>query len=307
MKNRYGNLEPLVVSERGPFPLKPGSLFENTEHPTILEIGFGNGGHLIEKARENPHQNYIGIEMVWGCIRRALKLIHQHQLTNVKLFYDDALMLARHLFEPQSFTEIVALYPCPWPKRRHAKYRLFIQPNLDYLVHLLKPDGTFRIVTDDQPYSKEILEAARYYRQVECQEKTAVLGTKYEKKWQAQGQTLFYHLTIQGQAIQTYPLPKEQPMKHRSLTNFDPLKFQLQDLETLEGDLSVEFKKQLFDPKENLLMIETVASEPGLSQQFWVEISHHQDHWRILPSGASRVIPVLSVNKALEQIEKSLS
>ena len=49
----------------------------NNDQPVILEIGFGMGRSLVEMAKQNPNNNYIGIEVhtpgVGACIAYALE------------------------------------------------------------------------------------------------------------------------------------------------------------------------------------------------------------------------------------------
>ena len=56
----------------------------------ILEIGFGDGKNLIEKAKINSDMNFYGVEVFKSGIASVLKQVQIHNLDNVCLFYGDA-------------------------------------------------------------------------------------------------------------------------------------------------------------------------------------------------------------------------
>ena len=56
----------------------------------ILEIGFGDGKNLIEKAKTNSNMNFYGIEVFKSGIAYVLKQVQIHDLDNLCLFYGDA-------------------------------------------------------------------------------------------------------------------------------------------------------------------------------------------------------------------------
>ena len=53
----------------------------------ILEIGFGDGNNLIEKAMFNSNMNFYGIEVFKSGIASVLKQVQIHDLKNICLFY----------------------------------------------------------------------------------------------------------------------------------------------------------------------------------------------------------------------------
>ena len=91
--------------------------------PLEVEIGFGTGEMLIQKALDYLECNYIGIEQNWGRIYKALKKIRQiyessdddQCLKNIKILDVDAFVAFERLFFEKSIDNIYSLYPCPWP------------------------------------------------------------------------------------------------------------------------------------------------------------------------------------------------
>ncbi len=82
----------------------------------ILEIGFGDGKNLIEKAKINSDMNFYGIEVFKSGIASVLKQAQIHDLDNVCLFYGDAKDFLLKIEKP-FFDFIFILFPDPWPKK----------------------------------------------------------------------------------------------------------------------------------------------------------------------------------------------
>ena len=113
-------------------------LFDNAAEKNFIEIGFGGGEHLARQARENRDANFIGCEPFVGGIGKMLASIENDELTNVRLYTDDALHLLRKL-PTGGFDGAFLLYPDPWPKKRHHKRRFVNPVTLTELARILKP------------------------------------------------------------------------------------------------------------------------------------------------------------------------
>ena len=83
----------------------------------ILEIGFGDGNNLIEKAMANSNMNFYGIEVFKSGIASVLKQVQIHDLKNICLFYGDAKDFLVKIEKP-FFDFIFILFPDPWPKKK---------------------------------------------------------------------------------------------------------------------------------------------------------------------------------------------
>ena len=60
------------------------------DHPVHVEIGMGKGRFLMALARENPRNNYIGIEKYSSVLLRALQKMEEAPLENIRFIRMDA-------------------------------------------------------------------------------------------------------------------------------------------------------------------------------------------------------------------------
>lgn len=273
--------------------------------PLTLEIGFGNGEFLTRTAADEPTSNHIGVEMTWGSIRRASTLAARRGLANVRVLWEDARTALAWDFAEESLTRITALYPCPWPKKRHAKFRLFQPPFITLCNSRLKSDGTLVVVTDsvgyrDQMLAENCLEETGMNLTVE--EIPASFATKYEKKWQEAGQSHFFRLTYSKTTHKVVPSPEIQIVKHHLVPHFDPDNFNPQDE---QNPYSVQFKMFIFDSRQNIGLLEVFCHEETIEQHFYVRIKKQENGWKIHPAGGPPLLPVKSVQRALDIVQET--
>ncbi|NTW83436.1 MAG: tRNA (guanine-N7)-methyltransferase [Chlorobiaceae bacterium] len=165
--------------------------------PIEVEIGFGDGDYLIRRARENPGTTFIGIEQKPSLIVGVSKKVAALQVDNIRFLQSCAKDAFCDLFTPQSLSRVYALFPDPWPKRKHIKYRLFSTDYLRMLNNRLIPDGEGLIVTDSEDYGKWIVKQALGTGfTIEHSRVPAQFNTRFERKWSEQGQNGFYQVLL---------------------------------------------------------------------------------------------------------------
>src|SRR4051794_9893740 len=130
------------VSSRGLF---------GDDRPLHFEIGFGSGEHLADRADMLPDQGFIGAEPFLNGVATALGHIRDKHLANVRVWKGDALDVLTRLPD-RALSFIYLLHPDPWPKSRHAKRRMVNHGPVDLFASKLKPNGEFRMATDDPTY-----------------------------------------------------------------------------------------------------------------------------------------------------------
>jgi tRNA (guanine-N7-)-methyltransferase len=289
----------LVLWRQVERPLNWVAMF-GRDAPRELEIGFGNGDYLVERAHQHPERDFVGIEIEWESVKRTLRRLKQAELTNVRLLLGNAIPILYRAIPPESFVRIYSLFPCPWPKKRHHKHRLFSQPFLQLLNSRLLPDGEVQIVTDHEDYFSWVLSQitdtgfTAYARTL-----PPSFGTKYERKWVAGGQQHFYELTLRRVEPIAVPLKEDIPMETYRVPQFDPDRLSLQDV---AEEIHVHFKQMLYDPRQQIGMVRVVVVEEDLTQHFWIEIVHTPQGWHIRPAQGCGVVPTPGVQRALDQV-----
>ena len=126
-----------------------------------LEIGFGRGMFLLERAEAAPGSRILGLEIKrkWAYLvgERAKKLGLQH----VRVFGADARDVLLRLGPDASLARIFMHFPDPWWKKRHAKRRLNGAAMFDPVARLLRPGGELFIQTDVEDRALGFLEDLR--------------------------------------------------------------------------------------------------------------------------------------------------
>jgi len=142
------------------------SLFGD-DRPLHLEIGFGSGEHLADRADMLPDHGFIGAEPFLNGVAAGLAHIRDRQLQNVRLWRGDGLEVLQRIPDG-ALSFLYLLHPDPWPKARHAKRRMVNDRPIDLFAAKLKPGGEFRLATDDPTYlTWSLMVMERHVRQLE--------------------------------------------------------------------------------------------------------------------------------------------
>lgn len=132
------------ISYRGSYH----ELFEN-QNQIQIEIGMGKGNFIIEKAKQNPEINFIGIEKFDSVIVRAVEKLEQEEpLSNLKLIRMDATKITE-VFDREIDT-IFLNFSDPWPKERHKERRLSSPTFLKRYESIYAQDAHIIMKTDNR-------------------------------------------------------------------------------------------------------------------------------------------------------------
>ncbi len=121
-----------------------------------LEIGFGNGEHLIDQAKQHPDIGFIGVEPFLNGIANILAHIDKLNLKNIYLHHGLIQEILPYIPD-HFFSRIFILFPDPWSKLRHAKRRLVSEPFAINLARILCNHGILRIASDIFPYFDTVI------------------------------------------------------------------------------------------------------------------------------------------------------
>lgn len=154
-----------------------------------MEIGPGRGDFLTSLAREFPHKKFAAIEYKKKRFEKLSKRLGD--FPNVLLHLGNARQLIPELYNGQRLETIYILFPDPWPKRRHAKHRLFQEKFLQALEKGLRPAGQVVIATDDPLYRDQIRALFEQNRSFRSLDFPFSFPTFYAEKWRKEGRSLF--------------------------------------------------------------------------------------------------------------------
>lgn len=139
-------LPPITIAG-GTDQIAPAALFPFPVRAVHMEIGFGDGEHLLQQAINNPDIGFIGCEPFVNGIAALCLGIKTNNVKNIRLFPDDARLLMARLRD-ESIDRCYILNSDPWPKTRHHKRRFIQKETLDALHRLLKPGAELRLSSD---------------------------------------------------------------------------------------------------------------------------------------------------------------
>ena len=118
-----------------------------------IEIGFGDGAFLLDRARKHPTHQFLGFEVRWEGVKPVLETIQAEGLSNVLVSGDDARYALARALPPACAQVIHVLLPDPWWKRRHQHRRMFTPFTVDLYARTLVCSGLLHVKTDVPAYA----------------------------------------------------------------------------------------------------------------------------------------------------------
>ncbi len=165
--------------------------------PLTVEIGFGMGRSLSAQAKEQPEQNFLGIEVHKPGVGALLQAIQAHDLKNVCIIEADAVEVLNAILPAASVDCVQIFFPDPWTKKRHHKRRL-IQPGfMNLLVRVLKPGAMVHLATDWTLYAEHMLTIFSSDTRFKNQSPDNTYmpdTTRFETKFELRGKKLGYDI-----------------------------------------------------------------------------------------------------------------
>ena len=304
LKEKPIAIDCLVVQQQVARPIDWKNIF-GADRPLRVEIGSGDGDYLLRSAQQESQSHWIGIEQEWERIKKTLRKVELARgkisagvpLNNIRVLKVDVRLALERLFVPLSVEKFFCLFPCPWPKNRHVKHRLFSPEFLRLANSRLVDGGEIKIVTDFRPFVQWVLEQIPQTGFSWTQEITAPrFATKFERKWCSQGQQEFYELSLRKTQHVDVPLEEDAVLQFYYVKDFFWERFAFQDL---VGQPAVLLKESLFDREHEKVMLRVIVAEKHITQQVWIMIVRCPQGWCIAKAPGSAIIPTPGVAKAI--------
>ncbi len=130
--------------------------------PIEVDIGYGMGGFLLERADACPERNIVGLEVREPLDTRLRAELAQHPRPNVALVLCNANWAFDDLFADASLTAAHIYFPDPWFKKRHHKRRVLNAAFARLVAIKLAPGGMLYAKSDVPEVAsqmREVLEA----------------------------------------------------------------------------------------------------------------------------------------------------
>ncbi len=176
------------------------------QNPTELEIGCGNGGFLLEKAKCEPHVNFLAVELCTNVILTAMERTRAAGLSNIRFLNIPAEILECYL-EQKSVGVIYLNFSTPLPEKSREKQRLTSPRFLEIYKKLLKEGGRIEQKTDSAEffeYSLNRFEEAGFtladvthdlHNSPYAEEN---IVTEYERNFSEKGLPIFRAVAVKG-------------------------------------------------------------------------------------------------------------
>ena len=171
-------------------------IFGNS-NPIYLEICSGNGDWILQRAKENPDQNWIAVEKDFQRIQKIYSKKKQAKIENLLIVSGEAEAFIQHYLQPGCIEKTYINFPDPWPKERHAKHRLIKSVFIRDLAQKMKEGATLTFVSDDYPYIHDTqlqLENSDEWNEVKLSvlpKATSYGSSWFEELWREKGKTIY--------------------------------------------------------------------------------------------------------------------
>lgn len=250
----------------------------------VVEIGFGTGEFLVDRALASPETDFVGIERSWVSVQRLFRRLDRGGPTNVRVVHGAADFAFERLFPVDSVAEAHINFPDPWPKERHHGRRLIQPAFVKALAERLSPRGEVTVATDHGEYASwisEVLEAEPLlrsaYRSASVSGLRGRKPTKYERKALDAGVPVRYFVWRRdARAVLPKPVEKVGSMPNMLLEgkydrtrlpgDFEPCSWQ-----TDHHGVTVVIKlAAVYTDRNGDCLVETMVKEGAFSQHFGV-------------------------------------
>ncbi|NGX57846.1 MAG: tRNA (guanine-N(7)-)-methyltransferase [Chlamydiae bacterium] len=172
------------------------------DQPVKIEYCSGHGHWIAHQALTDPEVNWVAVEKLFVRLRKIWSKMKNYSLNNLFSVCGEAYDITKRYIPSASVTEVYVNFPDPWPKKKHAKYRLIQPAFIEEIYRILKPEGTITLVTDDENYSIQMMEVLNsqpgfiscYPEPYFCTSREGYGNSFFEDLWREKGKGIRYLL-----------------------------------------------------------------------------------------------------------------
>jgi len=159
--------------------------------PFHLELGMGNGRHLVDTALREPGWCHLGLDAKHYRVEQAVRRAERYGLESVRFMVGDCFEMPDPV-EDGMLQRLTILFPDPWPRARGDRFRLTNPVLVDRYRRWLAPGGTIHFRTDHEAlfaYSVRRFEEAGFH--VEQAVPVQRVLSEFESKFLDRGQEIY--------------------------------------------------------------------------------------------------------------------
>lgn len=146
----------VAVEEDGDSPAGLLGRFERPDAPLEMEIGPGKDDFVVHAAAAAPDTNFLAVERLRERVDKLCNKLRRAGVGNVRVFFGDVRFVVDRLLAPGQLRAVHIRQPDPYPKRRHAKHRLFQPDFVAQLADRMAPGAPITVSTDVRPYAQQV-------------------------------------------------------------------------------------------------------------------------------------------------------
>ncbi|GMQ79064.1 MAG: tRNA (guanosine(46)-N7)-methyltransferase TrmB [Anaerolineae bacterium] len=308
----------LMIPTRMSWPCNWHEIFDR-DGPLLLEIGFGNGQFLVNLASRQPEAGVIGVEISSPSIKKALNLIEESGIDNVRIIRAQGHLALWTLFEVGLIQGVYINFPDPWPKAKHHKRRLINHKFLHLLATRMARGAFIDIATDHRDYAlwiTEELERSSYFSSrlsfPYVHKEPNRKPTKYELKALTGNSKCYFFKWQRNQvsAPNSFLIPKEFPMPHVIMDmeiSINTIAENLVPFKRHDGDVTVRIVEIFRSVRSNTILCDTIILELPLEQRIMVGLSRRERGDLIIQlHGTGQPRPTAGVQMAIRFIAEEI-
>ncbi|RLL87398.1 tRNA (guanosine(46)-N7)-methyltransferase TrmB [Mesotoga sp. BH458_6_3_2_1] len=286
-------------------PLNLNCIF-GRDNDVFLEIGFGSGEFLVQKAVENPGVDLLGVELSMISAEKLLKSLVRNSLDNVRVLLIDASFALANIIPPTSISGVYMNFPCPWPKKRHSSRRLNDTAFVEKIAAVLKPDGFFQLYSDSKEFVHQMMlsvNETKLFSTLTFEENpSSGAKTRYERKWLSMEKEIFRFYCKRKERVVS--IEKDViHVSHLWLKEVDEVRLgRLIGEAFSRNEVFVKFLGVYRSLESEAFLIETLSVDRGFSQRFNITLSRREAGWLIQLDSQLRPIRTQAVRFALKTL-----